>query len=59
MDILFRTEEYVFSCRVAGICVQNGKMLLQKLKEIELFPTNVAALMERQNTEVRHFIYRE
>ncbi|MBQ8831464.1 MAG: NUDIX hydrolase [Oscillospiraceae bacterium] len=30
MDILFRTEEYVFSYRVAGICVQNGKVLLQK-----------------------------
>lgn len=30
MDILFRTEEYVFSYRVAGICVQNGKLLLQK-----------------------------
>ena len=30
MDILFRTDEYVFSYRVAGICVQNGKVLLQK-----------------------------
>lgn len=30
MDILFRTEDYVFSYRVAGICVQNGKVLLQK-----------------------------
>ena len=30
MDILFRTEEYVFSYRVAGICMQNGKVLLQK-----------------------------
>ena len=30
MDILFRTEEYVFSYRVAGICVRNGKVLLQK-----------------------------
>ena len=30
MDILFRTEEYVFSYRVAGICIQNGKVLLQK-----------------------------
>ncbi len=36
MDILFRTEEYVFSYRVAGICVQNGKVLLQK-------PTNDTA----------------
>ncbi|MBQ3027478.1 MAG: NUDIX hydrolase [Lachnospiraceae bacterium] len=30
MDILFHTEEYVFSYRVAGICIQNGKVLLQK-----------------------------
>ena len=36
MDILFRTEEYVFSYRVAGICMQNGKVLLQK-------PTNDTA----------------
>lgn len=36
MDILFRTEDYVFSYRVAGICIQNGKVLLQK-------PTNDTA----------------
>lgn len=36
MDILFRTEEYVFSYRVAGICMHNGKVLLQK-------PTNDTA----------------
>ena len=36
MDILFRTEEYVFSYRVAGICIQNEKVLLQK-------PTNDTA----------------
>lgn len=30
MGILFRTEDYVFSYRVAGICVQNDKVLLQK-----------------------------
>ena len=36
MDILFHTEEYVFSYRVAGICLQNGKVLLQK-------PTNDTA----------------
>ena len=29
-DILFKTEDWVFSYRVAGICVQNGKVLLQK-----------------------------
>lgn len=29
-DILFKTEDYIFSYRVAGICVQKGKVLLQK-----------------------------
>lgn len=29
MDILFKTEDWVFSYRVAGICVYNGKVLLQ------------------------------
>ena len=28
-DILFRTDDWVFSYRVAGICVENGKVLLQ------------------------------
>ncbi len=28
-DILFKTEDYVFSYRVAGICVENGRVLLQ------------------------------
>ena len=29
MDILFKTVEWVFSYRVAGICVHEGKVLLQ------------------------------
>lgn len=29
-DILFKTEDWVFSYRVAGICVHNGCVLLQK-----------------------------
>ena len=36
MDILFKTDGWVFSYRVAGICVENGKVLLQK-------PTNDTA----------------
>ena len=28
-DILFKTDDAVFSYRVAGICVENGKVLLQ------------------------------
>ena len=29
-DLLFRTDDFVFSYRVAGICMQNGAVLLQK-----------------------------
>ena len=29
-DILFKRDNFVFSYRVAGICIQNGKVLLQK-----------------------------
>ena len=29
-DIIFKTENYVFSYRVAGILIHNGKVLLQK-----------------------------
>ena len=29
MDILFKTEDFVFSYRVAGICLHRGKVLLQ------------------------------
>ena len=29
-DILFKTDDYVFSYRAAGICIQNDRILLQK-----------------------------
>ena len=29
-DILFHTDDYIFSYRVAGICIHNGSVLLQK-----------------------------
>jgi len=29
-DILFKTDDFVFSYRVAGICIRNGRVLLQK-----------------------------
>ena len=35
-DILFKTEDWVFSYRVAGICIHEGRVLLQK-------PTNDTA----------------
>lgn len=34
-DILFKTEDYIFSYRVAGICIHNGKVLLHKAKSDE------------------------
>ena len=33
MDILFKTEEFVFSYRVGGILIRDGKILLQKPKD--------------------------
>ena len=32
-DILFKTEDFIFSYRVAGILEHNGKLFLQKYKE--------------------------
>ena len=36
MDILFKTDDFVFSYRVAGVCIRDDKVLLQK-------PTNDTA----------------
>ena len=30
-DILFKTDDYVFSYRVGGLLIHNGKVLMQKL----------------------------
>jgi len=32
-DILFKTEEYIFSYRVGGVLIHNGNILLQKVPE--------------------------
>ena len=32
MDILFKKEDFVFSYRVGGILIRNGKILLQRPK---------------------------
>lgn len=48
-DILFKTEEAVFSYRVAGICVQDGKVLLQTTTDVDpafAFPGGHAAFGE-------------
>lgn len=36
-DILFKKEDYVFSYRVAGICVRDGKVLLQTTTDDSAF----------------------
>ena len=47
-DILFKTDDYVFSYRAAGICIQNGMVLLQKPANDEgyAFPGGHCALGE-------------
>ena len=47
-DILFKTDDYVFSYRAAGICIQNGMVLLQKPSNDEgyAFPGGHCALGE-------------
>lgn len=57
-DILFRTDEAVFSYRVAGICMQNGKVLLQKPTNDTgfAFPGGHAAFGEtNEQTLIREF----
>ena len=57
-DILFKTEDYVFSYRVAGICIQNGKLLLQKPADDEgyAFPGGHCAFGETsEETLIREF----
>ncbi len=36
-DLLFQTEDFVFSYRVAGICIHDGMVLLQKPTNDEEF----------------------
>lgn len=52
-DILFKMEDGVFSYRVAGVCVQNGKVLLQKPSNDDgyTFPGGHVAFGET-NTEI-------
>ncbi len=57
-DILFKTDDYVFSYRAAGICIQNGKVLLQKPANDEgyAFPGGHCALGEtNEETLIREW----
>ncbi len=61
-DIIFKTDEYVFSYRVAGILIHNGKVLLQKPDNddgyafpgghVALGETNAEALMREFREEI-------
>jgi ADP-ribose pyrophosphatase YjhB (NUDIX family) len=62
MDILFKTDDWVFSYRVAGICVHNGKVLLQKSTNdsayafpgvhVEFWETNEETLIREFKEEI-------
>ena len=39
-DILFKTDDYIFSYRVGGLLIHNGKVLMQK----------AVAVVARKNT---------
>ena len=57
-DILFKGPDWVFSYRVAGVCVQGGRVLLQKTAEDPgyAFPGGHVALGETNSqTLIREF----
>lgn len=57
-DILFRSREGVFSYRVAGICIQDGRILLQKPSTDDgfAFPGGHVAFGEtNEQTLIREF----
>ena len=64
-DILFSTDDYVFSYRVTGICIQDGKVLLQKPTNddgfafpgghVALGETNEETLIRELQLEGRNF----
>ena len=57
-DILFKTDDYVYSYRAAGICIQNDRILLQKPTNDNgfAFPGGHAAFGEtNEETLIREF----
>lgn len=55
-DILFRTEDFVFSYRIAGVLVREGKALLQRSGgDYALIGGHVAAMETTRETLVREF----
>ena len=47
MDILFKNDDFVFSYRVGGILIRNGKILLQRPKndDYSIIGGHVACLL--------------
>lgn len=56
-DILFKTEDFVFSYRVGGILVHNGKILLQRPKndDYSIIGGHVSSLETTMDTLKREF----
>lgn len=55
-DILFKTEDFVFSYRIAGVLVREGKALLQRSGgDYALIGGHVAAMETSRETLVREF----
>ena len=57
MDILFKKEDFVFSYRVGGILIRNGKILLQRPKndDYAIIGGHVAAMETSMETLKREF----
>lgn len=57
MDILFKKEDFVFSYRVGGILIRNGKILLQRPKndDYAIIGGHVAAMETSMETPKREF----
>jgi ADP-ribose pyrophosphatase YjhB (NUDIX family) len=57
-DIIFPTEDFVFSYRVGGLLIQNGKVLLQKPKndDYAIIGGHVAALETTMETLKREYM---
>ena len=56
-DILFKNETYIFSYRVGGILLQDGKILLQKPQndDYAIIGGHVAAMETTEQTLKREF----
>ena len=57
MDILYKNDDFVFSYRVGGILVRNGKILLQRPKndDYAIIGGHVAAMETSEETLKREF----